>query len=149
MKRDALRKLADENGLVIEFDTESIASTILWLQGGGISTRRERVTLLTFIRRPIHRRNSPGPLDGELLPKEPPFKGVIKRPIAEGQWAESSFMCQLGDILILEGGESLLTQMLKLESEQEQQGHRDLCMLTNLHRTRPRGQSVDAVRLYE
>jgi len=131
--RDALHALADDRGLKIEFDKEE--SALLWLQGGGVSARQNRLSIFTFVRRPIHREDTaveslPLTATGGPLAEEPPFEGIVERPVADGQFVQSSFKCQVGGILILEGGERLRTRN---PGDIE---HRDLCMVINLHPTR-------------
>jgi hypothetical protein len=125
-KRDVLRNLADEKGFIIEFNTEE--SFVLWLQGGGLSSQPDRITLFTFIRRP---KGAATAIDEEQLDEEPLFEGIIARPIANGLWVQSSFACRLGEILILEGSEKVILPT-------DDARYRDICMLTNLHRTIPK-----------
>ena len=131
-----------EKGVRIEFDTEEPA--LLWLRGGGVSARQERVSVFTFIRRPIHRAGAAEegpqlPSMGKVPTEEPPFYGKIDHPIANGMFVESSFTCRVGEVVILEGGERLRTR------NHGDVQHRDLCMLTNLHRTIPQEPQASTV----
>jgi hypothetical protein len=62
--------------------------------------------------------------------EEPPSEGIIDRPIAENQFVQSTFRCQVGDIIILEGGERLRSR------EAGDVDPHDLCLLATLHTTR-------------
>jgi hypothetical protein len=67
--------------------------------------------------------------------EEAPSQGVIDRPIAENQFVQTTFECQVGDIIILEGGE-------RLRSREGNVSPRDLCLLATVHSTRRKYQTT-------
>lgn len=105
--------------------------TIIWIQGGAISTRNDRLSFFTVLRRPKH-----GSFEGiqmGMAQEELPAEGIIDRPIAENQFVQSSFKCQVGDIIVLEGGERI-----RVRNDGGSYG-RDFCVLATLNRIRQEG----------
>ena len=92
-----------------------------------MSAKIGRISFFTVLRRPKHRQVEP---EGYMSQQEPPSEGVIDRPIAENQFVQSTFKCQVGDIIILEGGERLRSR------EERDVNPHDLCLLATLHSTR-------------
>lgn len=119
---------ATERGFKIEFEEEQ-GVRILWLQGGGVSARKDRASIFIFLRRPRHRETAHGGDVTAPLAEEPPTEGIIERPVADGQFVQTLFKCQVGEILVLEGGERLRARK---PGDVEP---RDICMLTKLLRT--------------
>lgn len=124
LKQDILCTLADQKGFIIEFSQNYLGPQILWLQGGGILTKEDRLSFFIIIPRPKGRGVNLELIDSTL---EPLSKGIIERPIGQGQFVRSSFECQVGDIIILEGGERL---WIPRESNIEPRG---VCLLTTLY----------------
>ncbi|KAL6868030.1 hypothetical protein J3F83DRAFT_88710 [Trichoderma novae-zelandiae] len=104
--RDALSKWADQKGLVIGFDQWHLGPQIMWLQGGSLSIKENRVSFFTFLPQPKSR--GTGEVTNSAAEQEPRFEGIIERPIAQGQFVYSSVRCRVGDVIILEGQERLL-----------------------------------------
>lgn len=120
-------KMADEKDLNIEFEQRYAGPQIIWIREGGVSAKIGRISFFIVLHRPKHREVE---TEGYMPREEPPSEGIIDRPIAEDQFVQSTFTCQVGDIIILEGGE-------RLRSREESDGNpHDLCLLATLHSTR-------------
>jgi hypothetical protein len=132
---------AHERGFTIELD-EKTGPRIFWLQGGRLSSKEDRAFIFIFLRRPGHKDTTHDGDEAAVPAEEPPAGGIIERPIAEGLTALSSFECGVGDVLLLEGGETLRTRK---PGEVE---HCDICMLTTMHRIR-RTDHTDRARVPE
>jgi hypothetical protein len=63
--------------------------------------------------------------------QEPPFKVVIKSPVSGPVFAESPVECEVGDVVVLEGGEQLRVRA----DERAASAPSDVCLLCALHRT--------------
>jgi hypothetical protein len=127
-----IHKLADEKDLNIEFEQRYAGPQIIWIREGGVSAKIGRISFFIVLHRPKHRQVEP---EG-YMPQEPPSEGIIDRPIAENQFVQSTFKCQVGDIIILEGGERLRSR------EEGDVSHYDLCLLATLHSTRRKDEIV-------
>ncbi|KAL7940741.1 hypothetical protein V8C42DRAFT_336647 [Trichoderma barbatum] len=123
--QDILCTLADQKGLVIEFYRNYLRPQVIWLQGGAILSQEDRISSLIILPRPKSRDVDPVATDSAQV-QEPLSRGLIERPIAEGQFVQSSFQCRVGDIIILEGGERL---QVHTEANVEPRG---VCFLTIL-----------------
>jgi len=79
---------------------------ILWLQGGGLLARQDRIAILIVIRQPRLRD------EAAEVTTAPPSRGLVTSPIATAGplFVESPFECQVGDTIILEGGEKILVR---------------------------------------
>lgn len=105
---------------------------ILWVGVGAMlgTLQNDRLSFFTVLRRPL-RRSSPYYVDVNTPREESLFRGIIDRPIAENQFVQSTFECQVGDIIVLEGGERLRA---RAEGDVNSRG---LCMLVTLYQTVP------------
>lgn len=107
---------------------------ILWLQTDHVSTGDDRVSIMIFIPRPTaHEPHETGSTAEELTLQEPPFKVVVRSPVGGPIFAESSVQCEVGDSIVLEGGEQLWAG----KDEQASPGLPDACMLCVLHQKFP------------
>ncbi|KAH7363641.1 hypothetical protein B0T11DRAFT_95552 [Plectosphaerella cucumerina] len=106
--REVLSEWAAQNGLCIDQEVTRQAFQVIWLQGGGISSKEDRVSLYITLPRPKERRsisiNEAASLEAEV---EPVSQGFVQRTITDGQKVGSTFKCHVGDIFILRGGEQL------------------------------------------
>ena len=107
---------------------------IVWLKDDGVSAGKDRVSIFIVVPRPKPRGNG-GSDETPTALQEPPSKGVIKSPMgaAGPPFTHSLFECQVGDIIILEGGEQLLVR----PQREGYTGPRDVCMLLVLRHTSP------------
>ncbi|KAK3349521.1 hypothetical protein B0T25DRAFT_548335 [Lasiosphaeria hispida] len=127
---------ASEKGFTIE--RNMLKCNILWLQGGVIECDPDRVVLLIFVRRPRRRddggviEDAQGTTAGITVSEEPLSRGFLKSPTAE-----SSFECQVGDMIVLEEGEQISVR--REASVKEGTGPRDFCMFCIAHRKIPTG----------
>ncbi|KAK3385775.1 hypothetical protein B0H63DRAFT_473576 [Podospora didyma] len=128
-------KWATERGFEIEREI-SHGPTVLWLQGGGITCPSDMVSILVFVQRPTPKHSGgavvevTGGGEGLAARQEPPFMGEVRTPITDPLFCSSMFECQVGDILLLEGGEKLVARR-GIEPC-------DVCMFCVMHRTTPR-----------
>ncbi|KAL7942205.1 hypothetical protein V8C42DRAFT_160966 [Trichoderma barbatum] len=123
--RDFLCTWADEKGFTIEFDGNYSGPQAIWLQGGAITLREDRISVLIILRRPKSRGADPKAVES-VPSQEPLSKGIIERPICHQQFVRSSFQCQVGDVIVLEGGE-------RLRARPEVDVQRDVCLLATLY----------------
>src|ERR1051325_6996231 len=106
MKAKPLFKWAHDKGFAIS--RTMLSCNILWVQGGGVKCESGSVVLLVFVRRPRRRddggviEDTQGTTAGITVSKEPLSRGTLKSPTAE-----SSFECQVGDMIVLEEGEQI------------------------------------------
>lgn len=110
---------------MIDLENRFSGPQIIWIQSGGVLTKKDRLLFFVVLRRPIRHAEATANKPRE----EPPSECIIERPIAENQFVESSFKCQVGDIVVLEGEERLRTR------EEGDIDHCDLCMIATLHST--------------
>lgn len=112
---------------------------IIWLQGDGVATREDRISISIIIQRPKARGNGGSDEAAEVTREtsaarqEPTSKGVVRSPmVAAGPpFVESPFECQVGDVVILEGAEQLLVRA----QQEGDTGPRDICMVLVLYQT--------------
>ncbi|KAL7783404.1 hypothetical protein V8C37DRAFT_397291 [Trichoderma ceciliae] len=118
---------ADKNGFIIDFGQLYLGPDIIWLQNGTWSVTENQTCFLIVLKRP----ESKGADVVYSTPvQEPPSYGIIERPIGHGPYVQSSFQCQVGDVIILEGGERL---RIRKEGDVEP---RSVCFLATLHQLR-------------
>ncbi|KAL7932165.1 hypothetical protein V8C35DRAFT_307545 [Trichoderma chlorosporum] len=123
--QDSLRALADRNGFSIELNQDYLGPQIIWLQGGGILTKDDRLAFYVILPRPKSKDVNLEVLESTLV-QEPLSKGRIYRPVDQGQFVQTAFQCQVGDIIILERGEKL---WIPREGNIE---HHGVCLLSTL-----------------
>lgn len=137
---------ADEKGFRLKGQRHH-RPQIVWLQGGGLSTGHDLVSISMIIPRPKPR----SPHQGEQLAianvnvterEEISCTGVIKSPIGGSLFVESRFACCVGDVILLEGGEKLL---VSLPVDSDIGARRDICILVTSHLRSPK--EGEAVRL--
>jgi len=136
-----MNKWAEKRGFRIERSPHH-GPQIIWLQGGSLSAREDRISIFIVVRRPRSRGNGGSDQAAEVITtgetpsvcQEPPSKVKTKSPISGPLFAESPFECQVGDVIILEGGEQLIVR----PQDKGDTGPRGICMLAVLHRTTPK-----------
>ncbi|KAL7928118.1 hypothetical protein V8C35DRAFT_318870 [Trichoderma chlorosporum] len=121
--QDFLNAFANQNNFTIEVGRLYLGPDIIWLRGGDILAKENHISFLTVLQRP----KSKGAEVHQTSVQEPPSSGIIERPIGEECYVHSSFRCQVGDVIILEGGERL---RLRMEADIEP---RSVCLLAILH----------------
>lgn len=124
-KKSVLSRLAEDRGLMINLENRFSGPQIIWLQNGGVLNKKDRLSFFVLLQRPISYTEATANKAWE----EPPSECIIERPIAADLFVESSFKFQVGDIVVLEGGERLRTR------DQGEIDHCDLCMISTLHST--------------
>lgn len=128
-KQTAINTWANERRLNVDLERRYSGPQILWMQGGGVLSKKDRLSFLVVLRRPKHRYVSHVEVASYLPEEEPHCEGIIERPVADSQFVQSTFRCEVGDIIVLEGEERL---RCRKEGDADP---RDLCMLTTLHST--------------
>lgn len=122
---------------------------ILWLRGGAISAKEEQISIFVVLPRPKSRASGQDRFGESAQSQEPqsvasqesvssqesPSVGVIERSIGPGQFVSSSFRCQVGDVIVLEGGGRL---WLRKKGDIEP---RDICLLALLYRVELKDQT--------
>lgn len=139
IKNKKVNDWARERGFSIE-KSVFLGPQILWLQTGDIRTQHDRVSIVIFIPRPkIAKEEEENAVAAEEITtgttpawlREPPFRILIKSPISGPLLAESPVECEVGDVVILEGGEQLWVRA----DESAALVPSDVCMICALHRT--------------
>ena len=89
-----------------------------------------KVAILIFVRRPQRRdgEDTQKTASAAAVRKEPPFKGIIRSPTADGKTTESPFECQVGDMVFLHSGERVLLREVG-------EDNRDICFYLIAHKT--------------
>ncbi|KPA37225.1 hypothetical protein FLAG1_09974 [Fusarium langsethiae] len=130
---------AGERGFTIEKPI-FLGPQILWLQSGDVRTQHDRVSIMIFIPRPkaVEQNEEIAVTDEgtiaktiSAVPQEPPFRISIQSPVSEPVFAASLVECEVGDVVVLEGGERLSVR----GNERDTLMPSDVCMLCALHRT--------------
>lgn len=99
-------KWAAERLFTIELDQRLIGPQVLWVQGkSGISAPEDGVFFFLVIRQPKSR--DADPADESIPRQEHPSKALIKSPVWDNL-VERRIQCQVGDIIVLEGGEAFM-----------------------------------------
>lgn len=132
-----MRKWASGRGFRIE-PRISNGPTIMWLKRDHVNCRDGWIAIFIVVPRPTTGREGTTIESGEAItigespaaPQEPPSSGLFKSPMTASLslLTVSRFNCQVGDIIILEGGEQLAV-------EDEGTEPRDICMFCVMHRT--------------
>jgi hypothetical protein len=97
---------------------------IIWLQAGGVSSKTNRLSFFTVLPRPDN-----SYVEARIPRAQSVVRGIIDRPIAENHFVQSAFGCEIGDIIVLEGGERLMAR------QDGGLGTTDICMLAILYQT--------------
>ncbi|KAL7917290.1 hypothetical protein ACQKWADRAFT_307141 [Trichoderma austrokoningii] len=145
--QDILYKRVNEKGFNIIFNKDTLKRGILWFRGGAISAKEEQISIFIILPRPKSRGESAQSQEPQSMAnqeavasqealasqeavasQEPPSMCVIERPISPGQFVSSSLKCQVGDVIILEGGERLW-----LRKKGDVELRRDICLLALLY----------------
>lgn len=111
---------------------------IVWLQSGGLSARVDRISIFVVLQAPKSGGSEvdcvTGAVDGEAFaaPQSPSPKVFIRSPIGGSLFVKSTLDCQVGDIVVLEGGETIL-----MRPKEDATGGEGICMLSTLHLTSP------------
>lgn len=123
-------------GFNIIFSKAALKRGLLWLRGGAISAKEEQISIFVILSRPKSRgefaqSQEPQSVASQeaMASQEPPSICVIERPISPGQFVSSSLRCQVGDVIILEGGERLWLRKRGGDIEPR----RDICLLALLY----------------
>lgn len=116
--------------MLVELEGRFLGPQIIWIRAGAMSTKQNRVMFLIVLRRPRHRNIEHTQESGAQ--EETPAEGIIERPIAENQFVQSTFKCQVGDIIVLEGGERIRAR------KEGDVGPPDFCLLATMHSARRR-----------
>ncbi|KPA38943.1 hypothetical protein FLAG1_08212 [Fusarium langsethiae] len=126
---------AGERGFTIEKPV-FLGPQILLLQSGDVRIQHDRISIVIFIPIPkaIEENEEIVATDEAMTtktssarPLEPHYRISIQSLVTGPVFAESSVECEVGDVLVLEGGEQL-----SLRGD-------DVCMLCTLHRTNTAG----------
>ncbi|KAG8664810.1 uncharacterized protein FPOAC1_013590 [Fusarium poae] len=126
---------AGERGFTIEKPV-FLGSQILLLQSGDVRIQHDRISIVIFIPIPkaiedneeiVATDEATTTKTSSARPLEPHYRISIQSLVTGPVFAESSVECEVGDVLVLEGGEQL-----SLRGD-------DVCMLCTLHRTNTAG----------
>ncbi|KAL7928820.1 hypothetical protein V8C35DRAFT_222385 [Trichoderma chlorosporum] len=125
--QNEISTFADRNGFTIDFGQLYLGPDIIWLQDGIWSAKESQTCFLIVLKRP---KSKDVEVVNSTALQNPLSYGTIERPIGQGSYVQSTFQCQVGDVIILEGGERL-----RVRKEGHVETH-SVCLLATLHQLR-------------